>query len=231
MVRLNLSVLPYLCNIVSGKWGEFMVNEPIRDKKLLYHLTHIDNLQSIIQNGLLSRNMLNWQQTDFFDVANSDIIRKRGPILGDYIPFHFHQRSYFDYAVNAVYGWENLIYLCITREYARQNNFKIIPTHPLGRIIQKQSMMDYDEGFDAIDWEKMECEYSKMMECEESDRREIQQVRMAECLTDKDIPFKNLFCIFYLTFDQKCKIVSVLQSMRIPYPWPYINDGTGFHRC
>ena len=28
----------------------------IKDGRLLYHLTHIDNLDSIIENGLLSRN-------------------------------------------------------------------------------------------------------------------------------------------------------------------------------
>ena len=92
-----------------------MANESIRDKKLLYHLTLIDNLPSIIRNGLLSRNMLKRQQIEFPDVADSDIIRKRGATLGDYIPFHFHQRSRFDYAINSKYFLKNLIYLCVQR--------------------------------------------------------------------------------------------------------------------
>ena len=209
-----------------------MANESIRDKKLLYHLTLIDNLPSIIRNGLLSRNMLKRQQIEFPDVADSDIIRKRGATLGDYIPFHFHQRSYFDYAINAKCGWKNLIYLCVQREYARKNNFKIIPAHPLtAHSLRNLTMMDYDKGFDAIDWAKMDCEYSEMMEYGESDIHEIQQVRMAECLTDKVISFRELTCIFYLTDDRKKEIEHILQTRGVVNPPPYLNDGTYFHNC
>lgn len=73
----------------------------IKDGKLLYHLTKLKNLDSIIKNGLLSRNELISKNIDFSDVANKDIIEKRKNI-NDYIPFHFHQDSAFDVYVKKI---------------------------------------------------------------------------------------------------------------------------------
>lgn len=198
-----------------------MTRVPIREGKLIYHLTHINNLESIIQCGLLSRNDVQNRCSLFSDVADPNIIKKRGRGLGAYIPFHFHPRTAFDYAVVYNHGRENLIYLCVTREYARANEFKVLPKHPLTTQIKDSTLMDYDNGIASIDWEKMEREYS--------DNNIIKQVRMAECLTDKSIPFRDLRCIFYLTPDQKDKIESILRKRGISYSSPYINDGTNFH--
>ena len=47
----------------------------IKNGKLLYHLTHIDNLDSIIEYGLLSRNLA--CDLIAMDVADSEILEKR----------------------------------------------------------------------------------------------------------------------------------------------------------
>ena len=75
----------------------------IQNGKLLYHLTHIDNLDSIFTNGLLSRN--NVQQLDgFVDVANHEILHSRHQHeLDNYVLFHFHPYSAFDTAVKGNY--------------------------------------------------------------------------------------------------------------------------------
>ena len=48
---------------------------------------------------------------------------------------------------------EKMIYICIQRELARENNFKILPKHPLS--LASYQLYDYDEGFNLIDWEIM----------------------------------------------------------------------------
>ena len=53
----------------------------------LYHITHINNLENILKNGLKSRNELLSQDIDFEDTADRKIVEKRG-ILNNYIPFH-----------------------------------------------------------------------------------------------------------------------------------------------
>lgn len=53
----------------------------------MHHITHINNLENILKNGLKSRNELLSQNIDFEDTADCKIVEKRG-ILNNYIPFH-----------------------------------------------------------------------------------------------------------------------------------------------
>ena len=72
----------------------------IRRKKLLYHLTHIENLESIIENGLLSRNQVIQRSLLNQDIADHDILENRQlNHLDDYVLFHFYPNTAFDNAV------------------------------------------------------------------------------------------------------------------------------------
>lgn len=129
-----------------------MVRGSIKNGKLLYHLTNIENLDSILEKGLLSRNILN-QGIGFDDIADNEIIIGRDIMgLGDYIPFHFHPYSSFDVAVKKSYPEKEFIYICITRKLAIHNNFKILTNHPLSEGV----LLDYNEGFQNIDWNAMD---------------------------------------------------------------------------
>ena len=62
-----------------------MVRESIKNGKLLYHLTSIEHLDSILRNGLLPRNMV-FPNIEFNDIADKEIILERDIIgLGDYM--------------------------------------------------------------------------------------------------------------------------------------------------
>ena len=60
--------------------------ENTRNKKLLYHLTELDNMASIIDNGLLSRAMVKEKGLRYNDVADPEIIDRREK-LGLMMPF------------------------------------------------------------------------------------------------------------------------------------------------
>jgi hypothetical protein len=51
--------------------------EGVRDKKLLYHLTKVNNMETIINCGLLPRKYLLEHHMFFGDVADPQIISKR----------------------------------------------------------------------------------------------------------------------------------------------------------
>lgn len=71
-----------------------------KNGKLLYHLTSIDNLDSIFENGLLPRKYVRENEIGFKDIADPEIIDKRELLgLDKYTPFHFHPYTAFDYAV------------------------------------------------------------------------------------------------------------------------------------
>lgn len=159
--------------------GDFtMAMGNIKNGKLIYHLTKLANLDSIIEHGLLARKDIIEKQLIFEDIADQEIISKRTELgLDDYIPFHFHPYSSFDAAVKNANSDTEFIYLCYKREDARDNNFKIITTHPLS--LTKCELLDYDAGFSKIDWETMQS-YGT-----EDDYKK--HVKMAECLINEYI--------------------------------------------
>lgn len=108
--------------------------EGVRDKKLLYHLTKVKNMETIINFGLLPRRYLLRHDMFFGDVADPQIISKREELeLDKYTPFHFHPYSAFDVAVKNTYSTDRFVYICIKRALAEFNNFKILIRHPLSQ--------------------------------------------------------------------------------------------------
>ena len=164
----------------------------IRGKKLLYHLTHIDNLDSIIENGLLSRNQAIQRGLLNQDIANHDILESRQlNHLDDYVLFHFSPYTAFDNAVRYEYGAENFVYITVYRSYAEYSRFKIVPRHPLNG---KFELYEYNEGMNKIDWEMME---SKMNEIDFTNQDYVKEVKMAECICSDSISpqdFAYIYC-------------------------------------
>ena len=161
--------------------------ENTRNKKLLYHLTALDNMASIIKYGLRSRADVKRFGLGFDDVADPNIISERETLgLDTYVPFHFHPYSAFDVAVKRGRSDRKLVYITIMRELARFAGFKILPKHPLSQ--NECILYDYDEGFALIDWDTLERigtddAYSK-------------NVKMAECLSDRPVPVKFIHCVY-----------------------------------
>jgi hypothetical protein len=140
--------------VVILRWNLIMAIGNIKEGKLLYHLTRLSNLDSILEIGLVSRKLVKDNDVHFFDIADQEIISKRTELgLDEYTPFHFHPYSSFDVAVKSAYEDEEFIYICITREIAKSKKFKILPKHPLTN--EEYRLYDYEEGFNAIDWDTM----------------------------------------------------------------------------
>lgn len=163
----------------------------IRGKKLLYHLTHIDNLDSIIENGLLSRNQVIQRGMLNQDIANPDILESRQlNHLDDYVLFHFSPYTAFDNAVRYEHGAENFVYITVYRRYAEENGFQIVPRHPLNGEFE---LCDYNEGMNIIDWETME---RRMNEIAPTNQGYAKEVKMAECISSEPILPQNFTYIY-----------------------------------
>lgn len=62
----------------------------IEQQKWLYHISSLENLESILTQGLLSRSNLRLNERTFNDVADPEIIEGRSHTgLDQYVPFHF----------------------------------------------------------------------------------------------------------------------------------------------
>lgn len=191
-----------------------------KDGKLLYHLTAIENLSSIIDNGLLSRNEIQKKNIPFIDIANPNIIEKRALTqLNDYIPFHFHPYSAFDLAVKSKYKDINFIYLCIKREFAQRQNFYILPRHPLSE--KDFTLLSYNDGFNTINWDIM-CKTDQELNHKEINLHDSRMIKMAECIVPKVLKFNNI-CNIYVKNNKIRNIILHLFHQKKINKYPYIN--------
>lgn len=191
----------------------------IKDGKLLYHLTTLDVLESIIENGLLSRGELNTRQLAFIDTANHEILLGRNRLgLSNYVPFHFHIHTNYDTYVKDHHD-KKFIYLCIHRDYARLNNFSILPIHPTST--EQPQIYKYDEGINLIDWNTMELNKTDDFPDGVTERYRT-QVRMAECLSPTSIPICDFQSIIVKDEDDARIVRQLFTQYGIISP-PYIN--------
>jgi ssDNA thymidine ADP-ribosyltransferase, DarT len=173
----------------------------IRDGKLLYHLTSIENLNSILHNGLLSRSRVLY----FQDVADADIITFRGENgLNDLVPFHFFSKNPFDGRVQLNDPDRNMVYICVDRAFAQRNNFKILTKHPIA-LGDSFHLHDYDEGMELIDWDVMDQRNYSDLECK--------HICMAECLSDFTIEPKDFRCIFVKDEETKIEVEGMARTI------------------
>ena len=188
--------------------------ENVKQGKLIYHLTKLSNLDSILKLGLLPRENMLKKNISFDDVANKEIITKRSMLgLNKYTPFHFHPFSSFDVAVKNTYNNENFIYICLLRKVARNNGFKILPRHPLN--MDECILMDYDEGFQAIDWD--------IMQEKGLDDDNAKQIKMAECLTDLIVPVNCFQCIYVKNEEIKEIVEKKLKEHGVERKPPFVD--------
>jgi hypothetical protein len=173
----------------------------IQNGQLLYHLTDIENIRDIIENGLLSRSSLERRGLPFTDVADQEILEFRClHNLNRYVPFHFFAKNPFDGRVQKDNPGIEFVYLCIKRTAACNMGFKIIPRHPLNMFPFK--IFDYNEGIEYINWTTMEIRDYTNIECKE--------ICMAESIYLGDLSIESFFCIYVYNQESKEYIESIL---------------------
>lgn len=134
--------------------------------------------------------------------------------LDKYVPFHFHPYTAFDVAVKSANDPQKMMYLCISREYARRKGFKIIPKHPLS--LDEFECYDYDRGFNMIDWQTL----TKKGET----TTYAKEVKMAECVSPRTIGINEFICLYVPNLEIKKRVNEVLLSVRNRIDYlPYIN--------
>ena len=183
----------------------------IRNRKLLYHQTKLDNLESIVTNGLLSRAALREKNMAFQDVADAQILAGRHEYnLDEYVPFHFTYNTKFDYKVRANEPNAKFIYLCMQREKAKELEAKILPAHPLCHL--DVQLYSYDEGIEAIEWDVMEKDRKDVIE---SEYKRWKQIRMAECLIKNRVDINDMLIIFTKSVEDADTVKKILDEHKI----------------
>jgi hypothetical protein len=174
--------------------------KPVSQQKLLWHLTALDNLESIFKNGLLARDSIK----KFVDIADCEIIKKRtSGGLGGFVPFHFFRGNPFDGKVLKTHTDKEFCFITVRRDLAKKNKYKILPKHPLSS--EDFNLCDYDEGMKKIDWKTVDKRDYKDQECKVA--------CMAECLAPGRVAPKDFFSIAVKTKEDKSKVKKLVSSL------------------
>ncbi len=172
----------------------------IKDQMLIYHLTNLENMRSILEVGLLPRSHLK----DFEDVADQEIIeRRREHGLEKYVPFHWFARNPFDGRVQADRPDDEFALIAVHRNVAQRENWKVITRHPLANMAPQ--LLDYQPGVEAIDWETMNIRDYHDPECK--------SICMAECLSPEPVTVDKFFKIFVPSDVVANKVIGIVDDL------------------
>jgi ssDNA thymidine ADP-ribosyltransferase, DarT len=182
------------------------------ERIFLYHITHFDNLQAIVQaDGLVAHNELN---TAHIDIAHQSIQDRRNTtfvpypphgVLHDYVPFYFCNRSPMLYAIHKnnieTYqgGQENIVYLVTDLTRVQQSDIRFVFTdgHAIMMFSEFYSQVS---DLDKVDWQLMQAAYWFDTD-EDPDRK---RRRQAEFLLYQRCPWSLITGI--ATFNETMKI-------------------------
>ncbi|MEG4225219.1 DUF4433 domain-containing protein [Microcoleus sp. N9_B2] len=189
----------------------------------IYHITHIDNLESIFSaGGLLAYNARRAARTQYTNIAYENIQDRRarirvpcgaGGVLHDYVPFYFAPRSPMLYTINRgnvtsyTQGQAAVIHLVsdVVEIDIRGLDFVFTDGH---------AVMAFTEFFDdlnhleQIDWDVMESRYWNDTN-EDNDRK---RRRQAEFLVRNFFPWHLITEIGVINSIIKSQTENILQN-------------------
>lgn len=182
------------------------------NKIYLYRMTHIDNVDHILQNGITHKNAINANK-NFTPIGDSSLISTRnsfvlnnGKTIGDYIPFYFGTRTPMLYVIqkgfNSVVATpaEKIIY-CVTsiQKIIDQNlNFVFTDGHAVDLFSSQYLPNDVLNIDSLLDWDAI-----KTMDWNNATDLDMKRRKQAEFLIAEDIPF-TLILGFYV-YNQTAK--------------------------
>ena len=204
----------------------------------IYHITHINNLCSIIQSkGCFSHNEKQKHQIKHKNIAHDNIQDRRvhthvpcgpGGVLHDYIPFFFAPRPPMLYAIHRGYvesyneGQEFIVYLVSTAQAVNNSGCGWIFTDGHGTM-EITEFYDDLQCLDEVDWDIMNSRYwSDTAEKPDRKRR-----RQAEFLIKDFCPWKLIYEIGIINSRVEPQVQKFLKdtehkpSVRIHRDWYY----------
>lgn len=161
----------------------------------LYHMTHKNNLEKILQTGLKSHNDARNNNLMQNDIANNDVNNRRNKIepiynrsLHDYVPLYFNPKNSMLYVQN---NRKDIVILAIDRMLIYDTNAIFTD----GNAANKPTKFYNDIcNLNQLNWDCIKADYWK-------DFEDGKRKRMAEILLFPDIPSKYIQKIYCNNLD------------------------------
>jgi hypothetical protein len=190
----------------------------------LYHITHLDNLTSIVQcGGLLSNTCLRARNQKFRDISYGNIQDRRATktvpcaakgVLHDYVPFYFAPRSPMLYTIHKGNvpsyqgGQATVLHLVTTVEAIEKAG--LVFTFTDGHAVMVYSDFYEDlEALEMIDWGVMESRY--WHDTNDDPNRKCK--RQAEFLVHNAFPWELIQEIGVMSQSVQAQVRQILQQV------------------
>jgi O-acetyl-ADP-ribose deacetylase (regulator of RNase III) len=169
---------------------------PQRAVKSLFYITHINNLPSILQYGILSHRQVESRKIPFTPVYNPDIVANREQrltpdkkSLWDYANVYFQPRNPMLYKVISETDKKNVVIVGINPQIVSVKGAFI----SLGNAASPLSpILDAEKGLQIINGEYWQIINSDWWKTEDGTKRKI----MAECLIPDRIPPTEIHSVY-----------------------------------
>ena len=170
---------------------------------LLFHITHISNLRSIVTDGLYCDSAMTDSQRSVMEIGHPEIKAGRrdrlvplppGGVVADYVPFYFAARSPMLYVIargtvpDYDGGQNQVVYLVTSVEAVSTHGLRYVFSDRNAALRYARYADDPQLLDQHIDWELMEAR-SWANTLDEPDRKER---RMAELLVHRHVPWQTI---------------------------------------
>ena len=178
----------------------------------LFHMTHVDNITSIIKSGILSHNTA----PKYVNISNHSVNSRRersDPVhkksLHYYVPLYFNPRNAMLYEKQKEYGSE-IVILEVARRVCLSNYILFSK----GNAATKSASFVYClSDVREFDWPKIQSRDWAMNGIVNVD---IKQLMMSECLVYSRVDTQNLIAVHTVNNSMSSRLQSMLGSA--PYP-------------
>lgn len=174
----------------------------------LYHFTHVDNMPSIREHGLLSHNAAHQAGLVTEDISDPDVQELRGDKsvfdrpLHDYVPLYFNPKNPMLYRRRA--RRDDLVILFLDRELLVQDGVAFSD----GNAASGPTNFFNDVSLlDSLDWECIRAEYW-------NEYQDGTRIRCAEVLVPDVIPFTKIRHICVRTSSTRARFDKLMRETR-----------------
>ena len=186
----------------------------------LYYITHIDNLQSILEMGILSHERIEQLGLGYTSIYNEDIVSRRknkstpeGKSLWHYANLYFQPRNPMMYSVLSAKEKENFVVICVSNKVLHEHGVFITDGNAANDSTQFHCL---SEGL-AILKEQWDIIQSEWWNEDVGSKRKI----MAECLAPVQIKpdfIRTLYVVSVAARNSVEQIVGKRQINVVPEP-------------
>lgn len=184
--------------------------------KSLYYITHIDNLPSILQHGILSHDQIAERGVPFTAIYDADIVSRRekritpqGKSLWKYANLYFQARNPMLYrVVHDQMQRESIAILGVSPEVLHAADTLFATGNAAAN---ETNILPREEGIEAINeiWPAIDSEWWKP---DDGSKRKI----MAECLVPREVQPDQIHTIFVPSHEVREAVRKLVPATKVP---------------